>query len=392
MKSLKVALISEEYPPFMFGGIGSACHDFAAALSKKGVQTTVFCGKSRKVRREHVNCNLEVVRLPCLEAPPRFVWFQLLNLKTLAQLLQDYSVLHVFNPQAGAAAALLKRRLKKPLVTSIHGLHLSSLKLSLDAPRENWTTKDVGFQLAGYPLQVLLHDICLRNSDHVTVCNYSTVTELKQMFSYLDSSRLSVIYNGLNFGDFDGVESNVENGESIVYCGRLYWAKGVTYFLDALQKLKGSHPDFEAQIFGDGPLRSKVESAVSARGLAPNVRVRGFVPRKQMLTEIKKAGMVVLPSLYEAQPVAVLEAMACRKPVVAFDLPFAAEIIKSGVNGFLARLGDVDDLAEKIQILVEDPKLRAKLGKNGYNYVKKNHDWDVLVEKHLEIYENLKLN
>ena len=389
MDSLKVALISEEFPPFMFGGIGSACYDYAMALSKKGVQTTVFCGKSRKISREQINSNLEIVRLPCLEAPPRFVWFQLQNLKPFMNLLGDYSVLHVFNPQAGATTALLKQKLKKPLVTSIHGLHLSSLKLSLCSPRANWTAKDIGFQLAGYPLQVLLHDVCLRNSDHVAVCNYSTATELKQMFSYLNPDKVSVIYNGLNFEDIPTSEPNGENCESIVYCGRLYWAKGVTFFINALAKLKRDHPDFRADIFGDGPLRKKVTSRVSELGLADNVNIRGFVPRKQMLREIEKASMVVLPSLYEAQPVAVLEAMACKKPVIAFDLPFAAEIIKPDFNGFLAKPGDVADLADKIRILIEDKELRGRLGENGYGYVKKNHNWDTLVERYLEVYRDL---
>ena len=385
--SFKVALISEEYPPYMFGGIGSACHDYANALSKKGVQTTVFCAKAQTPSREQANSNLEIIRLPCLELPPRFVWFQIQNLKFFTNAFKDYSVLHVFNPQAGATTAFLKRKLKKPLITSIHGLHLTSLKLSLCSPRVNWTPKDIGFQLAGYPVQFLAHDICLRNSDQVAVCNHSTVTQLRQMFSYLEPEKISVIYNGLNFEDIKPAENG--NDGAIVYCGRLYWAKGVTFFVHALSNLRRSHPDFQAKIFGDGPLREKTRSLISNLGLSENVSIEGFIPRKQLFGEISKASMVVLPSLYEAQPVAVLEAMACRKPVVAFDLPFAAEIIKPGVNGFLAKPGNVKDLADKMSMLLEDANLRARLGANGYAYVKQNHSWDVLVEKYLDLYSRI---
>ena len=207
LNSIKVALISEEFPPFMFGGIGSACYDYAMVLSKKGVKTTVFCGKSKEVSNEQVNNNLEVVRLPCFEVPPRFLWFQLQNIKYLSNTLRDYSVIHVFNPQAGAISALLKKSLEKPLLTSIHGLHLTSLKVSLASPSDNWNVKDIGFQIAGYPLQYLLHAICLQNSDHIAVCNYSTAFELKKMFSHIDPAKISVIYNGINFDDVKSINT-----------------------------------------------------------------------------------------------------------------------------------------------------------------------------------------
>jgi glycosyltransferase involved in cell wall biosynthesis len=386
---LKVALISEEFPPFMFGGIGSACYDYAMALSRKGVKTTVFCGRSKEVNTEQVNDNLEVVRLPCFEAPPRFLWFQLQNLKFLSNALRDYSVIHVFNPQAGGTVALLKKRLEKPLLTSIHGLHLTSLKVSLAAPTENWSAKDIGFQITGYPLQYLLHAICLQNSDHIAVCNHSTAVELKKMFSHIDPVKISVIYNGINFDDVKFISLEEKNPGPIVYCGRLYWAKGVIYFINALSKLKRIRSDFTAEIFGDGPLKNKVETMISDLGLTTNVKVRGFIPRKQLFNELGKASMVVLPSLYEAQPVTLLEAMACKKPTIAFNLPFAAEIIESGFNGFLTKIGDVNDLADKMELLLENKNLREKMGENGYNYVRKNHDWEKLVEDYLKIYNNL---
>ena len=99
--------------------------------------------------------------------------------------------------------------------------------------------------------------------------------------------------------------------------------------------------------------------------------------------------MVVLPSLYEAQPVILLEAMACKKPTIAFDLPFAAEIIESGFNGFLAKIGDVNDLADKMRLLLDSKELREKMGENGYNYVRKNHNWEKLVEEYLKIYKSM---
>ena len=169
-----------------------------------------------------------------------------------------------------------------------------------------------------------------------------------------------------------------EDNGPIVYCGRLYWAKGATYFVKALSKLKGLGKVFHAEIFGEGPLKHKLLTMISDLGLTAEVNVRGFIPRAQLFDEFGKAGMVVLPSLYEAQPVTLLEAMACKKPTIAFDLPFATEIIQPGFNGFLAKMGNVIDLANKMNFLLEDKDLRVKMGVNAYAYVKGNHDWETL--------------
>ncbi len=388
VKSLKVAVISEEFPPFMFGGIGSACYDYALALSRKGIETTVLCGKSKTICKEQINKHLEVIRLPCLELPPRFLWFQLQNLKFFKNRLEDFSVIHVFNPQAGAAIALMKQKLRKPLLTSIHGLHLTSLKLSLSSPQDS-TFKDIAFQVVGYPLQKLLHQVCLKNSDHIAVCNYSTLAEMNEMFGYIDPAKTSVIYNGINFDFTDSIFSEEENDGPIVYCGRLYWAKGATYFVKALSKLKSLGKVFQAEIFGEGPLKHKLLTMISDFGLSDSVNVRGFIPRSELFKEFGKASMVVLPSLYEAQPVTLLEAMACKKPTIAFDLPFATEIIEPGFNGLLAKVGNVNDLANKMKSLLEDKELRIRMGNNAYTYVKGNHNWETLSEKYLQIYADI---
>jgi len=97
--------------------------------------------------------------------------------------------------------------------------------------------------------------------------------------------------------------------------------------------------------------------------------------------------VVALPSLFEVGPsIAALEAMACKKPIVAFDTPFTREFIGSMWDGLLAKPYDVNDFAEKLYLLLTDSKLRNKLGQNAYEYVKQNHNWSTLVKKHIGIY------
>jgi len=108
-----------------------------------------------------------------------------------------------------------------------------------------------------------------------------------------------------------------------------------------------------------------------------------------LIAKIKTADVVVLPSTHEVGPfIAALETMACKKPVVAFDMPFTREFIFNMKNGILARVGSVEDLHDKIRLLLSDKKLRHRLGENAYNHVIKEHNWDTAIEKYVRIYEN----
>jgi glycosyltransferase involved in cell wall biosynthesis len=84
----------------------------------------------------------------------------------------------------------------------------------------------------------------------------------------------------------------------------------------------------------------------------------------------------------------VLEAMACKKPVVLFDFPFAKEMVSDMNSGLLAKGCDVYDLCEKMQLLLSDADLRKRLGENAYSQVKKEHDWNVQCEKYLKVYQS----
>jgi glycosyltransferase involved in cell wall biosynthesis len=75
--------------------------------------------------------------------------------------------------------------------------------------------------------------------------------------------------------------------------------------------------------------------------------------------------------------------------VVAFDLPYSRELVSNMDNGLLAKAGDVNDLASKLGLLVSDGALRHEIGQSAYCQVKKNHNWDIQVERYLEVYDNV---
>ena len=388
-----MALISDEFPPFTFGGVGSVCHDLAYGLSKKKIHTTVLCRGSLKITIEEPNDYLEIIRLPCLDIPPRSVWFQLQNLHRFSKLLKNYTVLHVVAPGSGTFCVNLKKKLSKPLVTSCHGIMRRGLEMFVNSPISYWTTGEFVFSILEYPLYHFLDEKIIKNSDRIIACSFSLLEDMKEIYGNFLSDKVSVIHNGINFEKIDSIcndEKNfAKNGLSVIYYGRLFWLKGLIFLLKAIANLKQDFPDISLQIFGTGPLMGKIKKQIFDLSLKDNVCLRGYVPNVELIKEIKKADVVVLPSLHEAAPIALLEAMACKKPPIVFDFPFSREFIVNMYNGLLAKAKNEKDLSDKIRLLLTDKKLRMRLGKNAYEYVKKHHNWDELVKKYISVYESL---
>ncbi len=391
---LKVAIISLEYPPFFFGGIGSYCYNLAMNLAKKGISTAVFTGRSNKIARERINDSLEIIRLPYLDFPPRPLWFQLQNLKIISKHLNEYDVIHIANPVSGAAFAYIAKKLRKPIVTTLHSVpSIYTLKSLFYSSFNDLSLGDVFFELFEYQLRMSTLRFSLINSNHIISCGFYALDKMKTYFD-LDVRKASVIHNGISFdqmetGFLSPADTDFKRVLSIFYSGRLFYFKGVTYLLRALALLKQSLPNFKAEIFGNGPLRGKIEKLKLRLGLRNNVHLRGFVnDHKRFMKEIRRADIVAIPSLHEVGPsISALEAMAYKKPVVAFDLPFSRELIVNRENGLLAKPYDFEDFASKLYLLCSDANLRTKLGWNAYNYVKEKHNWSILVDSYSTIYE-----
>ena len=97
----------------------------------------------------------------------------------------------------------------------------------------------------------------------------------------------------------------------------------------------------------------------------------------------------VLPSLFEASPKVVVEAMAFGKPVVTTRVGMLPQAVEDGYNGFLVRPRDVRQLTEKIRYLIEHPEERARMGANARKKAEEEFSWDKVAQRMIEAYDLL---
>lgn len=170
-----------------------------------------------------------------------------------------------------------------------------------------------------------------------------------------------------------------------IFIGRLGIEKGVETLLHALGK--NSRPLFK--LVGDGPIKSMLEDLKKTLNLE-NAEFCGFKPKEDTLSMLGRASFFVLPSIcYEGFPMVVLEAMSLGKPVITTNLGGLPEIVKDGYNGFLVPAGDIDALAEKIEILTQDRGLCDRLGQNARREYESKYTPEKNYEMLMGIYEKV---
>ena len=147
--------------------------------------------------------------------------------------------------------------------------------------------------------------------------------------------------------------------------------KGLSVLLAACRLLRDQGVAFRCEIIGDGPLRKRLQLAIDRSGLAGVVRLVGSQPQHEVARSISNSFLVVLPSIVapdgqmEGIPVALMEAMAAGRPVVASALSGIPELIESGIDGILTTPGDEHELASAIESLLADPAAAGAMGLRG---------------------------
>jgi glycosyltransferase involved in cell wall biosynthesis len=149
----------------------------------------------------------------------------------------------------------------------------------------------------------------------------------------------------------------------VAWLGRMTEIKRADDLLRAFARLRGTVPDADLLVVGDGPLREELEALAGELGIAASCHFTGF--RSDVGSIYAASDAVVLTSANEGTPVSVIEAQAAGRPVVSTDVGGVRDIVADGRSGFVVAPGDMDAVADRLARLAAQPELRERMGHEG---------------------------
>ncbi|MBV9382870.1 MAG: glycosyltransferase family 4 protein [Streptosporangiaceae bacterium] len=174
-----------------------------------------------------------------------------------------------------------------------------------------------------------------------------------------------------------------------LFAGRLVELKGVDILIDAFARVRDHVPAL-LEIVGDGPQRARLAGHAARTGRGADVCFAGWLEPGECTRRIQACDVYVSPSLQEAGGIAVLEAMASARPVIAtaWGGHLASVDETAGILvDVSSRAAMVRGLADAMVRLARDPGLRSRLGAGGRRRVEERFDWDVIVDRTLRVYD-----
>jgi glycosyltransferase involved in cell wall biosynthesis len=178
----------------------------------------------------------------------------------------------------------------------------------------------------------------------------------------------------------------------LLFAGTISERKDPITLLAALDRVRGKAPAAHLHLAGraiDAEYPQRVQQFVAEHGLTGCTRFLGLLDVRAMMEEYARCAVMVLPSRQETAPVVILEAMAAGKPVVATDVGGVRDLIEDGVSGFLTPAGDVEEMARRIEQLLDDDNLREQMGQRGKAIAWSRFRRDIIADRYHEIYRQV---
>ena len=200
--------------------------------------------------------------------------------------------------------------------------------------------------------------------------------------------------SGINTDDFSASPRN-RHGKKFTFLliSRLIYDKGILEYVEAINSMKDQGIDAKFQLLGQIDEKHK-------RGIPASV-VQEWIEKSQVeylgttddvRTFIEQADCVVLPSYREGTPKTLLEAASMAKPIVATDVPGCKNVVMDGKNGYLCKVKDSGDLAEKMKLLYhQKPSTLEKMGKFSRAYIKESFEENIVIGKYLSAIDKITL-
>jgi glycosyltransferase involved in cell wall biosynthesis len=366
-------LTSAPFPPEE--GIGNYIFNLSTKLLERGHSVTVITRGSLKGKVFWYK-SIRIIETPFLMAYPFHVDINGIFVNQLLKEFEDdFDVLHLHMPLVPAVSTNL------PIVTTFHSPQFVDSQ-SLDV-----------IDIHSLLLKVLgrfdfrIENSIIKSSRILSAVSFGVKLDLERYY-HVKSGQIRVFGNGVREEFLQAVKSSsgVRDSSLILYVGRLDYGKGLLDLIKSMKLVTKKIPNARLVIVGKGPMLAQLMKAIVDLGVSKNVQLEGFHRLDEVLNDYLHASIFVLPSHIEGLSTVILEAMACKIPIVATDVRGISEIVKSNQTGLTVPKKNPTALANAIVRLLENPDLSDRLSKNARRLIEEEFTWEKVTDRVVEAY------
>jgi starch synthase len=389
-KQRKVALLTREYPPEVYGGAGTHVEYLAREL-RRLVEVSVHCWGQP---RDEPGVTSHEPWSALSDPKPEASVLQAMSIDlSMAAGVKAAELVHSHTWYANLGGHFAKLMWSIPHVMTIHSLE----------PLRPWKSEQLG---GGYALSMFCERTAIEAADAVIAVSHGVRDDVLSCYPKVDPDHVHVIHNGIDPEIYRPVRSDEAldrlgvdpSAPYAFFNGRITRQKGLPLLLAAALKMAPRHQVVIAASSPDTP-----EIAAEVAALAERVRsergnlvwIGRYIPLEDLIHLHSGASVFVCPSIYEPFGLVNLEAMACETAVVGSRVGGIPEIIVEGETGYLVDY-DPDDpeafttaLAIRVGEVLSDPALAARMGKAGRRRVLRHFGWPAIASQTAELYDSL---
>ena len=386
----KIALLTREYPPEVYGGAGTHVEYLAREL-RRLTEVSVHCWGAPRTEpgvTSHQPWNA------LSEPKPESTTLQAMSINlAMAAAVKGADLVHSHTWYANFGGHLSKLMWSIPHVVTIHSLE----------PLRPWKAEQLG---GGYALSKFCERTGAEGADAVIAVSRGVREDVLKCYPAINPDRVHVIHNGIDAEIYRPQPSpktlagfGIDPSRPFVlFNGRITRQKGLPLLLAAALKLD---PQYQVVIVASSPDTPEIAAEVAT--LAGRVSAeRGnlvwidhFISREELIHLHSHATVFACPSIYEPFGLVILEAMACETAVVASRVGGIPEIVVDGETGYLVDFNPADldgftsGLAERIAKVLTDRTLATTMGKAGRERVLQHFGWESIASQTVQLYDSL---
>lgn len=404
---MKIAILTNEYPPYIYGGAGVHVEYLTrelANLDDKKHAVQVFCFGDQKER--HGNLSIDGVQSqfkpPATE--PRHEKFldTILRDILMAGSAKNIDIVHCHTWYSHFAGCLVKQLCNASLVLTTHSLE----------PHRPWKVEQLG---TAYQASTWIERTAYQNADGVIAVSQSMAKDVHDLYG-VPQEKIRVIHNGIDLNQYRptpnsstlralGIDPEIP---FVLFVGRITRQKGIIHLVNALKYLR---PGVQVVLCAGAPDTKEIGKEMTdkverARGETKNkiIWIDEMLPKEKIIHLYTHATLFVCPSVYEPFGIINLEAMACETPVIASAVGGIPEVVEPGETGLLVSLDpasptDVEpahpekfarDLAAAVNSLLETPDKIKAMGRKARKQVEQSFSWVSIARKTVDFYQEIK--